>query len=177
MVFPQAPAGAAGRGLAPPFSEENHKLAAQCALRATRLPPAPCMQNVPLIHWHSMFMGVALLAAARSKDGRKRNGACIASADNKILGVGYNGLAEVHLQSGEYDKALPFARQALEHEPDEWVPAYNLGMIEDRLTQAFGSIWEDLFALNGEARSESMDKVLSKYLEPLAVRLEAILNG
>jgi len=50
------------------------------------------MQNIPLIHWHSMFMGVALLAAARSKDGRKRNGACIASADNKILGVGYNGL-------------------------------------------------------------------------------------
>lgn len=50
------------------------------------------MQNVSLIHWHSMFMGVALLAAARSKDARKRNGACIASADNKILGVGYNGL-------------------------------------------------------------------------------------
>lgn len=50
------------------------------------------MQNVPLIHWHSMFMGVALLAAARSKDARKRNGACIASEDNKILGVGYNGL-------------------------------------------------------------------------------------
>ena len=50
------------------------------------------MQNNPLIHWHSMFMGVALLAAARSKDARKRNGACIASADNKILGVGYNGL-------------------------------------------------------------------------------------
>ncbi|MDM4765928.1 dCMP deaminase family protein [Pelomonas sp. SE-A7] len=48
--------------------------------------------NLPLIHWHSMFMGVALLAAARSKDGRKRNGACIASSDNKILGVGYNGL-------------------------------------------------------------------------------------
>jgi dCMP deaminase len=50
------------------------------------------MQNTPLIHWHSMFMGVALLAAARSKDARKRNGACIASSDNKILGVGYNGL-------------------------------------------------------------------------------------
>ncbi|MCH7342220.1 dCMP deaminase family protein [Pelomonas sp. CA6] len=50
------------------------------------------MNNQSLIHWHSMFMGVALLAAARSKDARKRNGACIASADNKILGVGYNGL-------------------------------------------------------------------------------------
>eukprot|EP01137_Pigoraptor_chileana_P015909 Opistho-2@72315 len=48
--------------------------------------------NTPLINWHSMFMGVALLAAARSKDGRKRNGACIAGTDNKILGVGYNGL-------------------------------------------------------------------------------------
>lgn len=50
------------------------------------------MHNTPLIDWHSMFMGVAMLAAARSKDARKRNGACIASADNKILGVGYNGL-------------------------------------------------------------------------------------
>ncbi|MDN3923106.1 deoxycytidylate deaminase [Roseateles violae] len=50
------------------------------------------MQNISLIDWHSMFMGVALLAGARSKDARKRNGACIASADNKILGVGYNGL-------------------------------------------------------------------------------------
>lgn len=45
-----------------------------------------------LIDWHSMFMGVALLASARSKDSRTRNGACIASADHRILGVGYNGL-------------------------------------------------------------------------------------
>lgn len=50
------------------------------------------MDNRPLIDWHSMFMGVALLASARSKDSRKRNGACIASADYKIVGVGYNGL-------------------------------------------------------------------------------------
>lgn len=50
------------------------------------------MDNQPLIDWHSMFMGVALLAGARSKDSRKRNGACIASPDNKIVGVGYNGL-------------------------------------------------------------------------------------
>lgn len=47
-------------------------------------------------------------------------------------GVGYNGMAEVHLQDGEYDAALPFAQKALELEPNEWVPAYNLGMIEDR---------------------------------------------
>lgn len=53
---------------------------------------APLSHSSPLIPWHSMFMGVALLAAARSKDYRKRNGACIASVDNKIVGVGYNGL-------------------------------------------------------------------------------------
>ena len=39
-----------------------------------------------------MFMGVALLASARSKDRRARNGACIVSPDNRIIGVGYNGL-------------------------------------------------------------------------------------
>lgn len=50
-------------------------------------------------------------------------------------GVGYNGLAEVYLQDGEYEQALPYARQALEREPDHWVAPYNLGMIEDRLQQ------------------------------------------
>lgn len=48
-------------------------------------------------------------------------------------GVGYNGLAEVYLQDGEYEQALPYARKALELEPDQWVAAYNLGMIEERL--------------------------------------------
>ena len=45
-----------------------------------------------LIGWHSMFMGVALLASARSKDHRTRNGACIVTPDKRIIGVGYNGL-------------------------------------------------------------------------------------
>jgi dCMP deaminase len=45
-----------------------------------------------LIDWHSMFMGVALLASARSKDYRARNGACIVTPDHRIVGVGYNGL-------------------------------------------------------------------------------------
>lgn len=44
------------------------------------------------ISWDSMFMGVALLAAARSKDPKTQNGACIVSSENRILGVGYNGL-------------------------------------------------------------------------------------
>ena len=58
------------------------------------------MENRSLLDWHSMFMGVALLAAARSKDARKRNGACIASADYKILGVGDNGLPRLSRYKG-----------------------------------------------------------------------------
>lgn len=50
--------------------------------------------------------------------------------------VGYNGLAEVHLQEAAYDQALTFALQAFEKEPDQWVMPYNLGMIEDRLAMA-----------------------------------------
>jgi Tfp pilus assembly protein PilF len=48
-------------------------------------------------------------------------------------GVGYNALAELHLQTGEYDEALNFGQKALELEPRHWVAAYNLGMIEDRM--------------------------------------------
>jgi len=32
------------------------------------------------------------MASARSRDYRTRNGACIATTDNRIVGVGYNGL-------------------------------------------------------------------------------------
>jgi dCMP deaminase len=52
----------------------------------------PVLKPHALIGWHSMFMGVALLASARSKDHRARNGACIVTTDQRIVGVGYNGL-------------------------------------------------------------------------------------
>ncbi len=50
--------------------------------------------------------------------------------------VGYNGLAEVDLQSGNFTRALESANKAAELAPDEWVALYNLGMIEDRLGQS-----------------------------------------
>ena len=50
--------------------------------------------------------------------------------------VGYNLLAEVHLQAGEYNEALAAGKKALALASDQWVPAYNLGMIEDRLKMA-----------------------------------------
>jgi len=47
--------------------------------------------------------------------------------------VGYNGIAEVELQAGNYNDALRAAQQAFELAPEEWVASYNLGMIADRL--------------------------------------------
>ena len=43
------------------------------------------------ISWDEYFMGVALLAAERSKDPSTQVGACIVDADRTILSTGYNG--------------------------------------------------------------------------------------
>jgi len=43
------------------------------------------------LSWEEYFMGVALLAAGRSKDPNTQVGACIVSEDNIILSTGYNG--------------------------------------------------------------------------------------
>ena len=41
-------------------------------------------------------MGVAMLAARRSKDPNTQVGACIVSQDNIIISTGYNGRSEEH---------------------------------------------------------------------------------
>ena len=43
------------------------------------------------ISWDDYFMGVALLAAERSKDPNTQVGACIVDEQNRILSTGYNG--------------------------------------------------------------------------------------
>ena len=43
------------------------------------------------ISWEEYFMGVALLAAERSKDPNTQVGACIVDEQNRILSTGYNG--------------------------------------------------------------------------------------
>ena len=43
------------------------------------------------ISWDEYFMGVALLAAQRSKDPSTQVGACIVDNSNRILSTGYNG--------------------------------------------------------------------------------------
>ncbi len=44
------------------------------------------------ISWDEYFMGIALLAAKRSKDPNTQVGACIVNQSNKIMSIGYNGL-------------------------------------------------------------------------------------
>jgi tetratricopeptide (TPR) repeat protein len=60
--------------------------------------------------------------------------------DDATRAVAYNGLAEVDLQTGKYQQALESAQKASELAPDEWVAAYNLGMIQDRLKDSDGAI-------------------------------------
>ena len=43
------------------------------------------------ISWDECFMGVALLAAKRSKDPNTQVGACIVNDKKRIMSVGYNG--------------------------------------------------------------------------------------
>ena len=52
------------------------------------------------------FMGIAMFSAQRSKDPSTQVGACIVSADNKILSVGYNGMP-----CNCHDDAFPWERE------------------------------------------------------------------
>ena len=58
------------------------------------------------ISWDEYFMGVAYLAAMRSKDPNTQVGACIVSQDNKILSIGYNGFPK-----GCSDDEFPWMRE------------------------------------------------------------------
>lgn len=50
------------------------------------------MKRLDYISWDEYFMGVALLAAKRSKDPNTQVGACIVDENNIIISTGYNGL-------------------------------------------------------------------------------------
>ena len=50
------------------------------------------MKDNDHISWSEFFMGVAELAAKRSKDPNTKVGACIVNPNNIILSTGYNGM-------------------------------------------------------------------------------------
>ena len=64
------------------------------------------MKREGYISWDEYFMGVALLAAHRSKDPSTQVGACIVSENNIILSTGYNGFPY-----GCSDDEFPWGRE------------------------------------------------------------------
>ncbi len=64
------------------------------------------MKRENYINWDEYFMGVALLAAKRSKDPNTQVGACIVNGENIIISTGYNGLPY-----GCSDDVFPWARE------------------------------------------------------------------
>jgi dCMP deaminase len=67
------------------------------------------MKRKDYISWDEYFMGVAILAAKRSKDPNTQVGACIVNSDNIILSTGYNGLPY-----GCSDDVFPWEREGAE---------------------------------------------------------------
>ena len=57
------------------------------------------------LSWDEYFMAIAKLSAMRSKDPNTQVGACIVSADNRILSIGYNGAP-----NGYLDECFPWQR-------------------------------------------------------------------
>ncbi len=64
------------------------------------------MKRQDYLSWDEYFMGVAMLAAMRSKDPGTQVGACIVDANNKILSIGYNGMP-----TGCSDDCMPWERE------------------------------------------------------------------
>ena len=57
------------------------------------------------LSWDEFFIGIAKLAAGRSKDPSTQVGACIVNQDKKIVGIGYNGFP-----TGINDDEFPWNR-------------------------------------------------------------------
>ena len=64
------------------------------------------MKRQDYISWDEYFMGIAMLAAKRSKDPNTQVGACIVSQDNIIISTGYNGMPK-----GCSDDDYPWERE------------------------------------------------------------------
>ena len=67
------------------------------------------MKRTDYISWDEYFMGIAMLAAKRSKDPSTQVGACIVSPENIIISTGYNGMPK-----GCSDDEFPWDREGPE---------------------------------------------------------------
>ena len=67
------------------------------------------MKRQDYINWDEYFMGIAMLAARRSKDPNTQVGACIVSPEDIIISTGYNGMPK-----GCSDDVFPWDREGEE---------------------------------------------------------------
>ena len=67
------------------------------------------MKRADYISWDEYFMGIAMLAARRSKDPNTQVGACIVSQENIIVSTGYNGMPK-----GCSDDEFPWDREGVQ---------------------------------------------------------------
>jgi len=63
------------------------------------------MKRKDYISWDELFIGIAELAAKRSKDPRSQHGCCIVDEDNRVVSVSYNGFP-----TGISDDEFPWDR-------------------------------------------------------------------
>lgn len=68
------------------------------------------LQRENILPWEDTFMAIASVVRLRSKDPSTQVGACVVSADNRILSLGYNGAPNRF-----DDEAFPWSR---DHEDD-----------------------------------------------------------
>ena len=61
------------------------------------------------LEWSEYFMAVSFLSAMRSKDPATQVGACIVNPENRIVGIGYNGMPR-----GCSDDLLPWGKSSKE---------------------------------------------------------------
>ncbi|KAF7483232.1 deoxycytidylate deaminase [Marmota monax] len=109
ISFPWARFGGVGGG------EDEHRPAGQRSPHRSgwgrpcgfNMSEVSCKKRDDYLEWPEYFMAVAFLSAQRSKDPNSQVGACIVNTENKIVGIGYNGMP-----NGCSDDLLPWRRTA-----------------------------------------------------------------
>jgi predicted Zn-dependent protease len=90
------------------------------------------------------------------------------------MAVAWNGLAEIQLQMGDYEAAHVAALKAYQLAPDEWVSAYNLGAIEDRLNRPQDTLEHLRHALNLKIPDARHRLLVHLYMARAYVRMNNI---
>ncbi|GFO11579.1 deoxycytidylate deaminase [Plakobranchus ocellatus] len=68
------------------------------------------------LEWQEYFMSIAFLSAQRSKDPSTQVGACIVNKENKVVGIGYNGMP-----IGCSDDVMPWNKVADTASKESWL--------------------------------------------------------